>query len=122
MHELKQAEQDLAIDDMVLKPLIDESNLAAAFNHYSDDELVNLIVNGKKFIRLDDGDGAYRLVEIEQIHIDIASDFEFTKRLISLAANDKGEVAELVAYKVRAIIKSEIAQIKVDWFDLLTGA
>lgn len=122
MHELKQAEQDLAIDDMVLKPLIDESNLAAAFNHYSDDELVNLITNGKKFIRLEECRGVYRTVEISEIHNDIAGDFEFTKRLISLAANDKEEVAELVACKVRAIIKSEIAQIKVDWFDLLTGA
>jgi len=122
MYELKQAEQDLATDDMVLKPLIDESNLAAAFNHYSDDELVKLIIEGKKFIRLVDGDAGDRLVEIEQIHIDIASDFDFTMRLIELAVNDKEKVTELVDKRVRAIIKSEIAQIKVDWFDLLTGA
>lgn len=122
MHKLKQAEQDQLIDEMVLKPLIDESNLATAFNHYSDDELINLIIAGKKFIRLDDNDGAHRLVEIEQIHIDIASDFDFTKRLIELAVKDSQKVSELVNKRVRAIIKCEIAQIKLDWFDLLTGA
>lgn len=122
MHELKQAEHELAVDDMVLKPLIDESNLAIAFNHYSTDELVNLIIDGKKFIRLEECRGLYRTVEIEQIHIDIASDFEFTKRLIELAVNDKDKVSELVDKRVKAIVRAEIAQIKVDWFDLLTGA
>ena len=122
MHKLKEAEQDQAIDDMVLKPLIDESNLATAFNHYSDDELIDLIMKGKKFIRLDDNDGAHRLVEIEQIRLDIASDFNFTRRLVELAVNGSQKVSELVDKRVRAIIKCEIAQIKLDWFDLLTGA
>lgn len=121
-HELKQAEQDLEVDEMLLKPLIDESKLALVFNHFLDAELVNLIVDGKKFIRLNECRGVYRTVEIEQIHIDIANDIEFTKRLIELAVNDKDKVSELVDKRVRAIIKAEIAQIKVDWFDLLTGA
>jgi len=121
-HELKQAEYEQAIDDLVTTHVIDESNLAAAFNHYSDDELINLIIAGKKFIRLTDGDSGYRSVEIEQIHIDIANDFDFTMRLIELAVNDKEKVSELVDKRVRAIIKCEIAQIKLDWFDLLTGA
>ena len=121
-HELKQAEYEQAIDDLVIAHLIDESNLATAFNHYSDDELVNLIIAGKKFIRLKDGDGGYRSVQIEQVNIDIASDFDFTMRLIELAVNDKDKVSELVDKRVRAIIKCEIAQIKLDWFDLLTGA
>ena len=121
-HELKQAEHEQAIDGLVTTHLIDESNLATAFNHYSDDELVNLIITGKKFIRLNDGDSGYRSVEIEQIHIDIANDFEFTMRLIELAVNDKDKVSELVDKRVRAIIKCEMAQIKLDWFDLLTGA
>ena len=120
-HELKQAEYEQAIDDLVTTHLIDESNLAMAFNHYSDDELVNLIIAGKKFIRLKDGDGGYRSVQIEQVNIDIASDFDFTMRLIELAVNDKDKVSELVDKRVRAIIKCEIAQIKLDWFDLLTG-
>lgn len=123
MHKLKEAEQDQLIDEMVLKPLIDESNLATAFNHYSDDELINLIISGKKFIRLDDGDGAHRLVEIDQIHADIASDFDFTKRTNTLLIAKEFERAfELVDKRIRAIIKCEIAQIKLDWFDLLTGA
>lgn len=122
MHELKQAEQDQAIDNMVLKPLIDESNLALAFNHYSDDELIKLIIDGKKFIRLEESRGFYRTVEIEQIHIEVANDSEFTKRLIELAINDSDKVKELVDKRIRAIIKAEIAQIKLDWFDLLTGA
>lgn len=122
MHKLKEAEQDQLIDEMVLKPLIDESNLAKAFNHYSDDELIDLIMKGKKFIRLDDNDGAHRLVEIEQIRLDIASDFNFTRRLVELAVNGSQKVSELVDKRVRAIIKCEIAQIKLDWFDLLTGA
>lgn len=122
MYKLKEAEQDQLIDDMVLKPLIDESNLATAFNHYSDEEFVDLIMKGKKFIRLDDNDGAHRLVEIEQIRLDIASDFDFTKRLVELAVNDSQKVSELVDKRVRAIIKCDIAQIKLDWFDLLTGA
>lgn len=121
-HELKQAEYEQAIDDLVTTHLIDESNLATAFNQYSDDELVNLIIAGKKFIRLKDGDSGYRSVEIEQVNIDMASDFDFTMRLIELAVNDKDKVSELVDKRVRAIIKYEIAQIKLDWFDLLTGA
>lgn len=123
MHELKKAEQDQAIDDMVLRSLIDESNLATVFNHYPDDELIKLIMDGKKFIRLNDGtSGCYRTVDIERIHIDVADDSEFTKRLIELAINDSDKVKELVDKRIRAIIKAEIAQIKLDWFDLLTDA
>lgn len=122
MYERKQAEYEQAIDELTQTCLIDESNLAMAFNHYSDDELVELIISKKKFIRLEECRGFYRTVEIEEVHNDIAADFEFTKRLIELAVDDKYKVSELVNKRVRAIIKSEIAQIKVDWFDLLTGA
>ena len=102
--------------------LINESNLAMAFNHYSDDELVELIISKKKFIRLVDGKAGYRIVEIENVSRCVAEDEEFTKYLAPLAFNDKDKLAELVQKRVRAIIKADIAQIKVEWSDLLTGA
>ena len=122
MYERKQAEHEQAIDDLTQTCLINESNLALAFNHYSDDELVELIIEGKKFIRLVDGKAGYRVVEIENVSCRVAEDVEFTKYLVPLAFNDKDKLAELVQKQVRAIIKADIAQIKVDWSDLLTGA
>lgn len=121
MYERKQAEQDLAIDELTQTCLINESNLALAFNHYSDDELVKLIIEGKKFIRLADGDG-YRVVEIYEVKCQIAEDLEFTKRLIELTTEGFTKVGDLVNERIKAIIKADIAQIKVDWSDLLTGA
>ena len=122
MYERKQAEYEQAIDDLTQACLINESNLALAFNHYSDDELVNLIISKKKFIRLVDGKAGYRIVEIEQVCRDVAADFKFTEYLIPLAFNDKEKLAILIDKQVRAIIKADIAQIKVEWSDLLTGA
>lgn len=122
MHEIKQAEHEQAIDELVSTCLINESNLALAFNHYSDDELTELIISKKKFIRLIDGKAGYRIVEIENVSCRVAEDVEFTKYLVPLAFDDKDKLAELVQKQVRAIIKADIAQIKVDWSDLLTGA
>ena len=122
MYERKQAEHEQAIDDLTQTYLIKESNLALAFNHYSDDELVKLIIEGKKFIRLIDGDAGYRIVEIEQIKRAVAEDEKFTLTLIDLSLDDPLKTKELVNKRVEAIIKADIAQIKVDWSDLLTGA
>lgn len=122
MYERKQAEQEQAIDDLTQTCLINESNLALAFNHYSYDELVELIISKKKFIRLVDGKAGYRIVEIENVSCRVAEDVEFTKYLVTLAFDDKDKLSELVQKQVRAIIKADIAQIKVDWSDLLTGA
>ena len=121
MHERKQAEHEQAIDDLTQTCLINESNLALAFNHYSDDELVELITKGKKYICLHEGKG-YRAVEIEQIKLAVAEDDEFTFKLIELSLDEPQKTKELVNERIKAIIKAEIAQIKLDWSDLLTGA
>ena len=121
MYERKQAEHEQAIDDLTQTCLINESNLALAFNHYSDDELVKLIIEGKKFIRLVEYGGC-RSVEIGDIKFAIAEDDDFTFKLIELSLNKPQKTKELVNERIKAIIKADIAQIKLDWFDLLTGA
>ena len=121
-HEIKQDAWRIIKNKFESTCLINESNLALAFNHYSDDELVNLIIEGKKFIRLIDGDAGYRIVEIEQIKRAVAEDEKFTLTLIDLSLDDPLKTKELVNKRVEAIIKADIAQIKVDWSDLLTGA
>jgi hypothetical protein len=121
MYERKQAEYEQAIDDLTQTCLINESNLALAFNHYSDDELAKLISEGKKHICLHEGKG-YRTVEIEQIKCAIAEDDEFTFKLIELSLDEPLKTKKLVNKRIEAIIKADIAQIKLDWIDLLTGA
>lgn len=120
-YELRQATYEQAIDDLVQSVVITDDNLALAFNHYTDAELVQQIECGKKFIRLKDGDG-YRVVDIEEIKSSIAEDDDFTFKLIELSLNEPDKTKKLVKERITAIIKAEIAQIKVDYQDLLTGA
>ena len=120
-YALKQATYEQAIDDLVQSVVITEANLALAFNHYTDDELVRHIECGKKFIRLKDGD-IYRVVDIEEIKSSIAEDDDFTIKLVELSLNEPEKTKQLVNERITAIIKAEIAQIKVDYQDLLTGA
>ena len=120
-YETKQATYEQAIDDLVQSVVITESNLALAFNHYTDNGLARHIECGKKFIRLKDGDG-YRVVEIKEIKHSIAEDDDFTIKLIELSINEPEKTKQLVKERITAIIKAEIAQIKVDYQDLLTGA
>lgn len=120
-YETKQAAYEQAIDDLVQSVVITESNLTLAFNHYTDDGLVRLIECGKKVIRLTDGKG-YRLVDVYEIKRAIAEDDEFTFKLVELSLNEPEKTKQLVNSRITAIIKAEIAQIKVDYQDLLTGA
>ena len=120
-YELRQATYEQAIDDLVQSVVITEANIALAFNYYTDNGLVRHIECGKKFIRLKDGDG-YRVVDIEEIKASIAEDDDFTFKLIELSLNNPEKTKQLVNSRVSAIIKAEIAQIKVDYQDLLTGA
>lgn len=120
-YELRQAEYEQAIDDLVKSVVITEANLALAFNYYTDNGLVRHIECGKKFIRLKDG-LCHRIVEIESIKASIAEDDDFTFKLIELSLNEPDKTKQLVKERITAIIKAEIAQIKVDYQDLLTGA
>ena len=117
----EQAKHEQAIDDLTVSPLIDESNLSLAFNHYQGDELIDEISSGRKFIRLNECVAGYRTVCIEGVKSQIACDDDFTMKLIELAIDDGEKVKSLVNKKIDAIIKCEISQIKVDWFDLLNG-
>lgn len=118
---LKQAEHEQVVDDLTLKVLIDESNLALAFNHYSDDELAKQIKDGRKFIRLNECRGVDRAVCVDEIKSELASNSDFAEKLIEIGITDGDKVKALINDKITTVIKSEIAQIKDDWFDFLHG-
>lgn len=119
--ELKQAELDLAIEQMKESTVISESNLALFFECYTPDEQVEQILNGKKFIRLNRGHGDYVAVEISDISAELANDHDFTIELIDSSLKGGFNASELIAERLRKTIKAELAQIKVDFIDLLTG-
>lgn len=120
--ELKQAELDLAIEQMKESTVINESNLALFFDCYTPDEQVEQIINGKKFIRLNRGHGDYVAVEISDISAELATDHDFTIELIDSSLKGSFNASELIAERLRKTIKAELAQIKVNFIDLLTGA
>ena len=120
--ELKQAELDLAIEQMKGSTVIDESNIALFFDCYTPDEQVEQILSGSKFIRLNRGHGDYVAVEISDISAELAADHDFTIELIDSSLKGGFNASELIAERLRKIIKAELAQIKVDFIDLLTGA
>lgn len=120
--ELKQAELDLAIEQMKESTVINESNLALFFDCYTPGEQVEQIISGNKFIRLNRGHGDYVAVEISDISAELAADHDFTMELIDLSLKGGFNASELITERLRKTIKSELAQIKVDFIDLLTGA
>lgn len=120
--ELKQAELDLAIEQMKESTVIGESNIALFFDCYTPAEQVEQIISGKKFIRLNRGHGNYVAFEISDINAELAADHDFTMELIDLSLKGGFNVSELIAERLRKTIKAELAQIKVDFIDLLTGA
>lgn len=120
--ELKQAELDLAIEQMKESTVINESNLALFFECYTPDEQVGQIINGNKFIRLNRGHGNFVAVEISDISSELAADHDFTMGLIDLSLKGGFNASELITERLRKTIKAELAQIKVDFIDLLTGA
>lgn len=120
--ELKQAELDLAIEQMKESTVINESNLALFFDCYTPDEQVEQIINGNKFIRLNRGHGDYVAVAISDISAELAADHDFTIELIDLSLKGGFNTSELITERLRKTIKAELAQIKVDFIDLLTGA
>lgn len=120
--ELKQAELDLAIEQMKESTVINESNLALFFDCYTPDEQVEQIISGNKFIRLNRGHGDYVAVEISDIIAELATDHDFTIKLIDLSLKGDFNASELITERLRKTIKAELAQIKVDFIDLLTGA
>ena len=120
--ELKQAELDLAIEQMKESTVINESNLALFFDCYTPAEQVEQILSGNKFIRLNRGHGDYAAVEISDISAELAADHDFTMELIDLSLKGGFNASELIVERLRKTIKAELAQIKVDFIDLLTGA
>ena len=120
--ELKQAELDLAIEQMKESTVINESNLALFFECYTPDEQVEQIISGDKFIRLNLSHGDYVAVEISDISAELAADHDFTMELIDLSLKGGFNASELITERLRKTIKAELAQIKVDFIDLLTGA
>lgn len=120
--ELKQAELDLTIEQMKESTVIDESSLALFFDCYTPAEQVEQIISGNKFIRLNRGHGDYVAVEISDISAELAADSDFTIELIDLSLKGSFNASELIAERLRKTIKAELAQIKVDFIDLLTGA
>lgn len=120
--ELKQAELDLAIEQMKETTLINESNLALFFDCYTPGEQVEQIISGKKFIRLNRGHGDCVAVEISDISAELAADHDFTIELIDLSLKGGFNASELITERLRKTIKAELVQIKVDFIDLLTGA
>ncbi|WP_428614327.1 hypothetical protein [Pseudoalteromonas sp.] len=120
--KLKQAELDLAIEQMKESTVINESNIALFFDCYTPDDQVEQILSGNKFIRLNRGHGDYAVVEISDISAELAADHDFTIELIDSSLKGGFNASELIAERLRKTIKAELAQIKVDFIDLLTGA
>ena len=117
------AEYEAAQEAITEAILINESNLAGHFNHYEDHQLINLLANGKKFLRLKDGIG-YRCIEAEEISIQIAEDADFTIRLINLSVDGDASIEAvrgLVKTEIYRIISAELDQIKKDYEGLLNG-
>ena len=117
------AEYEAAQEAITEAILINEQNLAGHFNHYDEHKLINLIAEGKKFIRLKDGTG-YRCIEAEEISIQIAADNEFTIRLINLSIDGGasiGAVRGLVKSEIYKRISAELDEIKEDYEELLNG-
>ena len=120
--ELKQAELDLAIEQMKESTVINESNLALFFDCYTPCEQVEQIISGNKFIRLNRGHGDYVAIEISDISAELDADHDFTIELIDSSLKGGFNASEMITERLRKTIKAELAQIKVDFIDLLTGA
>ncbi len=118
-----EAEQEARQDAVAASILIDESNLAAHFNEYENCQLAKLIIEGKKFIRLKDGISD-RVVAIEDAHIQIADDNEFTIKLINASINGDSSielVRSMIDAEVTRIIELQVCKIESDYQDLLMG-
>lgn len=120
MNQLE-AEYESAHEAITEAILINEENLAGHFNHYDEHKLINLIANGKKFLRLKEGLG-HRCIEIDDLSCEIAQDNEFTLKLIHLTLDNNGSIESVRKFlndEIERRIAYALQQIKEDWSELL---
>lgn len=120
-YELKQATYEQAIDDLVQSVVITEANLALAFNYYTNGQLTELVLSGKKYFSLSDRTLSNECVE-KIAREDDADDGIVQQVFNAVAAKDIELAHKLHSDYLYRITHTLICSIEEDYQDLLTGA
>lgn len=120
-YETKQATYEQAIDDLVQSVVITEDNLALAFNHYTNGQLTELVLSGKKYFRLSDRTLSNECVA-KVAREDDADDGIVQQVFNAVAAKDIELAHKLHSDYLYRITHALICEIEQDYQDLLTGA
>ena len=120
-YELKQATYEQAVDDLVQSVVITESNLALAFNHYTNGQLTELVLSGKKYFSLSDRTLSNECVA-KIAREDDADDGIVQQVFNAVAAKDIELAHKLHSDYLYRITHTLICSIEEDYQDLLTGA
>lgn len=120
-YELRQATYEQAIDNLVQSVVITETNLALAFNHYTNGQLTELVLSGKKYFSLSDRTLSNECVE------KIAREDDADDGIVQQVFNAVSEKDIELAHKLHSdhlyrITHTLICSIEEDYQDLLTGA
>ena len=120
MYERKQAEHEQAIDDLTQTCLINESNLALAFNYYTNAQLTELVLSGKKYFRLSDRTLSNECVA-KVAREDDADDGIVQQVFDAIDAKEFELAYKLKSDYLYRITHTLICEIESDYQDLLTG-
>lgn len=120
-YETKQVEHEQQIDDLVLSTVITESNLALAFNHYTNGQLTELVLYGKKYFRLSDRTLSNECVA-KIAREDDAEDGIVQQVFNAVSAKDIELAHKLHSDYLYRITHALICEIEQDYQDLSTGA
>lgn len=120
-YELRQATYEQAIDDLVQSVVITEANLALAFNHYTNGQLAELVLSGKKYFSLSDRTLSNECVK-KIAREDDADDGIVQQVFNAVAAKDIELAHKLHSDYLYRITHTLICSIEEDYQDLLTGA
>lgn len=111
-HSIKQFEQSTVITD---------DSLALAFNHYTNGQLTELVLSGKKYFRLSDRTLSNECIE-KIAREDDAEDGIVQQVFNAVAAKDIELAHKLHSDYLYRITHALICEIEQDYQDLLTGA
>lgn len=117
-YELKQATYEQAIDDLVQSSVITDDNLALAFNHYTNGQLTELVLSGKKYFKLSD-----RTLSDECVAKVAREDEDLVQQVFDAVDDKDVDLAhKLKSDYLYRITHTLICEIESDYRDLLTGA
>lgn len=120
-YETKQAEYEQAIDDLVQSTVITDDNLALVFNHYTNGQLTELVLSGKKYFSLSDRTLSNECVA-KVMREDDAEDGIVQQIFDAVAVKDIELSHKLHSDYLYRITHALICEIEQDYQDLLTGA